>query len=554
MTQTKEERFIEKHEKINQLLRPLDMGLGLGIDALKKLGLYQPLRQGLFVGARRLLGANIKKTHQLKVEGLENLPKKGGTVLVSNHQSWLRAHGLGVGLPRPICVPSKSEFIDWPLLRHFIEFSDSIFIRRGGDEEGMQRAIERLKDGDLICIFPEGTIPGEEDIPRSAVEKDTGLLRGKTGAVRLALEAGVPIIPVGLTGTGRAFPREAYPRMEILPPLPKPYPVKIKIGKPVGFNGYTGRTLNRDELRDQTKKVMKAISNLIDHKQNYIPIEVPMKELPRHSKIGVLVLHGFTSDLKTVDGLKPYLDKLHLKSSFPVLRGHGTKFQDLNGVTYKDWIADAEKALNTLSKSVDKVILVGLSMGGLISLELGIRHPDKIAGVVTVGAALKFADPLSVLTPLLSKIVPYWPSPKAFHDKNVAKNNRNYKWFPTTAFASLYEFTKLAEKRLPKFKLPLLVIHSKKDQIISPRSANTIYEKVSSDHREIKWFYKSGHEMMQDMEAKEVFEAVVEFIQQFTKKAEAKPAKAAAGRKSDRLEGRTLTVTARACSHAHGRL
>jgi len=528
MTASKHERFVEKHEKINQLLKPFDFGLGLGIDALKKVGLYQPLRQGLFVGARRLLGMNIKKTHQLKVEGTENLPKKGGAVLVSNHQSWLDAQVLGVGLPRPICFLAKSEFIDWPFLRHFIEFSDSIFIRRGGDEEGLQRAIDRLKNGDLICVFPEGTIPGEEDIPRSAVEKDTGLLRGKTGAIRLALEAGVPVIPVGLTGTGRAFPPEAYPRMEILPPLPRPYPVKIKIGKPVGFNGHTGKTLSREDLRDQTKKVMKAISQLIDHKQNYIPIEVPMKELPRHNKLGVLVLHGFTSHAKTVDGLKPYLDKLHLKSSFPYLRGHGTKFQDLNGVTYKDWIADAEKALNSLSKTVDKVIVVGLSMGGLVSLELGIRHPDKIAGVVTVGAALKFADPLSVLTPLLSKIVPYWPSPKAFHDKELAKNSKNYKWFPTTAFASLYEFSKLMEKRLPKFKLPLLVIHSKKDQIIAPRSANIIYEKVSSDHRDIKWFFKSGHEMMQDMEAKGVFEAVVEFIQQFTKKAEAKTPKAAA--------------------------
>src|SRR5262245_48950574 len=295
MTAAKHERFIEKHEKINQLLKPFDFGLGLGIDALKKVGLYQPLRQGLFVGARRLLGMNIKKTHQLKVEGAENLPKKGGAVLVSNHQSWLDAQVLGVGLPRPICFLAKSEFIDWPLLRHFIEFSDSIFIRRGGDEEGLKRAIDRLNSGELICVFPEGTIPGEEDIPRSAVEKDTGLLRGKTGAIRLALEAGVPVIPVGLTGTGRAFPPEAYPRMEILPPLPRPYPVKIKIGKPVGFNGHTGKTLSREDLRDQTKKVMKAISQLIDHKQNYVPIEVPMKELPRHNKLGVLVLHGFTS-------------------------------------------------------------------------------------------------------------------------------------------------------------------------------------------------------------------------------------------------------------------
>src|SRR5262249_44766729 len=229
-------------------------------------------------------------------------------------------------------------------------------------------------------------------------EKDTGLLRGKTGVVRLALKAGVPIVPVGLTGTGKAFPPEAYPRMEIAP-LPKPYPVKIKVGKPITFNGHTGKELTREELREQTKRVMKAISHLVDHKQNYIPLDVPVKELPRYNKLGVLVLHGFTSHLKTVDGLKPYLEKHSLKSSFPILRGHGTRFQDLNGVTSRDWVADAEKALLDLSKTVDKVVVVGLSMGGLVALELGLKHPDKIAGVVTVGAALKFADPLSALTP-----------------------------------------------------------------------------------------------------------------------------------------------------------
>jgi carboxylesterase len=522
MVQPHEERFVEKHEKLNQLLKPLDVGIEAGVTVLKKLKVYDPIRNSLFHGAKKVLGYQLKNVHQLKVEGLENLPKKGGMILAVNHQSWLDAQILGVGFPQKVCFLAKSEFVDWPLLRHFIEFSDSIFIRRGGDEKGLEEAVLRLKKGDTVCIFPEGTIPGEEDIPRSAVEKDTGLLRGKTGAVRLALKAGVPIVPVGLSGTGKAFPPEAYPRMEILPPFPKPYPVKIKIGKPIHFNGLSGKELSREELRIETKKVMKAISSLIDHKENYIPLNVPMKELPKYNKVGVLLLHGFTSHLKTVEGLKPYLEKHHLKFSMPMLRGHGTRFQDLEGVTYHDWYADAERALLKLAKTVDKVVVVGLSMGGLVALELGMKHPDKVAAVVTVAAALKFADPLSGLTKVISKVVPYWPSPNAFNDKRLAKNNENYKWFPTSAFASLYEYSQKVEKELPKLKVPILILHSKKDQIIAPKSANIIYEKISSDHRDIKWFRKSGHEMMQDLEAKEVFQTIIDYILQFTKKAEAK--------------------------------
>jgi len=519
MTKQAHDRFVEKHERLNKLLRPLDLGLGAGVNVLKKLKVYDPLRRTLFDGARNIVHYNLKKMHNLKVEGLENLPKKGGAILASNHQSWLDAQVLGVALHRPVCFLAKSEFIEWPLLRHFVELSNSIFIRRGGDEKGLEDATARLKKGELICIFPEGTIPGEEDIPRSAVEKDTGLLRGKTGAVRLALKAKVPIIPIGLTGTGKAFPPEAYPRMEVSP-LPKPLPVKIKVGKPIHLNGHFGKEPTREQLRGETKKVMKAISHLVDHKENYIPLEVPIKELPKYNKVGVLVLHGFTSHLRTVDGLKPYLQKLHIKSSFPVLKGHGTKFQDLNGVTHREWYHDAEKAFLQLSKQVDKVVVVGLSMGGLVALELAMKHANKIAGVVTVGAALKFADPLSALTPIMSKVVPYWPSPNAFRDKKLAKNSRNYKWFPTSAFASLYDYAQRIEKDLRKVKVPILIIHSKKDQIIAPRAANIIYEKVSSEYRDIKWFYKSGHEMMQDLESKEVFHSIVHFIQQFNKGAE----------------------------------
>ena len=179
-------------------------------------------------------------------------------------------------------------------------------------------------------------------------------------------------------------------------------------------------------------------------------------------------------------------------------------------------------SLLQLAKQVDKVIVVGLSMGGLVSLELAMKHANKIAGIVTVGAALKFADPLSGLTPLMSKLIPYWPSPNAFHDKKLAKNSRNYKWFPTRAFASLYAYAQKIEKDLPKVKVPILVIQSKKDQIISPKAANLIYEKVSSDYRDIHWFYKSGHEMMQDLEAKDVFQTILSFVQHFQKGVEAR--------------------------------
>lgn len=516
------ETLSETHEKISKILLPLDKSLGLGFQLLKKTKVYDGLKNTLYEGGKTLSSFNIKTFNRLKVFGLEKLPPKGGYLLAANHQSWLDPQVLTVGIPRKIHFLIKSELTQWPLVRHFVEISHTIIIRRQGDEKALSEAADLLKKGEVVCIFPEGTIPGEEEIPRWAINKQTGLLDGKTGVIRLAQKASVPIVPVGISGTGRAFPPEAYPRMDIHP-LPKPHPVKLRIGKPISLRQYSGKNLSREELRNETKKVMRTISALVDHTQNYIPLDIPMEEIPQYNKIGVLLLHGFTSGKDAVSGLLPHLEKLKIPYKMPVLRGHQSRFQDLQGVTYKDWVADAEKALLELSKTVDKLIVVGLSMGGLVTLKLAMDHADKIAGIVTIAAALKFADPLAGFSKVLSKVVPYWPGPKTFNDKNLAKNNTNYKWFPTKTFVSLYDFAKVIEENLYKVKVPILVVHSKEDHVISASAANTIYEKVASPHREIKWFYKSGHEMMQDMEAEDVFKAIDEFVLKFRKTPSAIP-------------------------------
>jgi carboxylesterase len=516
-----------REDFVFNLLKPIDYGIGLSLDALKKFDLMEPTSQLAMNSIKKLLYLQYSKMNSLKVEGKKNVPNTGGVIFACNHQSWADAQVLGSSCPRIIHFIAKAMFKDFPVLRHLIDLNQGIYVTRAPKsknktKEELKNVIQALKQGKAVAIFPEGTIPGEEDIPRRAVEPETGLLRGRSGVIRLALEAGVPIVPVGVSGTGRAFPPEIFPRLEVLR-LPGNTPMKIKFGKPLYYKKYFGKDLGstvtgRKTLRELTNKLMKEISDIVDHKMNYIPLDVPIKPEPKYNKLGVLLLHGFTSSLDTVNGLVPHLKKAKIDYEMPVLRGHGTRYQNMSGVKAKDWFADAEKALLTLSKRVDKVVIVGLSMGGLVSLNLGIKHPSKIAGVITVAAALKFADPLSGLTPILSKAVKYWPSPNAFQDMKLAKKSTNYEKFATDAFCSLYSYAKTTEKKLGKLKTPIRILQSKKDQIVSPVSANIIYENVGSPLREIVWFNKSGHEMMQDLESKKVFEAIMEFVVKFQKK------------------------------------
>ncbi len=506
----------EREQLVFAMMSPLDTGLDLTMKAAEKAGLYGPFKEHLYDLVRQSLRFNFEKTNKLEILGAENVPQEGGMILAANHQSWLDVQVIVASSPRPVHFLAKSEFKNWPVLRHLIELSDSIFVNRGGDKDALQTAVEKLKEGWVVAIFPEGTIPGEEDIPRSATEPHTGLLRGKTGAIRLALGAKVPIVPVGISGTGKAFPPEVYPRLELLRP-PGKDPITIQFGKPISYEEYYDKEIDRAMLRNLTNQLMERISSLVDHSKGYIPMTVPRPDFPQYDKIGVLLLHGFTSSLKTVDGLVPYLEKENIPYRMPILRGHGTKYQDMKGTTAKDWYEDAEKALLDLAQEVDAVVVVGLSMGGLVALQLAMEHKDIVAGLATVAAALKFKDPLSVLTPILAKVVPYWPSPNSFNDESRKVLSENYPKFATDAFASLYKYGKEIESRLPEVEVPIRILQSRKDQIVKPVAANIIYEKVSSVHRDISWYEKSGHEMMQDLEADAVFNDLIDYITKFRK-------------------------------------
>jgi carboxylesterase len=519
---------MEKYQLLNETLKPIDRVLDLSFSALRKANLYDPFKTSLYETTRMLLNAQFKLQNQLKVYGAENVPKEGGCIYAINHQSWLDAQVVTAASPRKVSFLAKSEFTDWPLLHHVIDLTDAVYIRRGGDDDTLEQISGRLREGTCVGIFPEGTIPGEEDVPRWDVEPETGLLRGKTGVVRLALQSGAPIVPVGLSGTGRAFPPEAYPRLQEFP-LPRPAGIEIRFGEPIYLKKRADEEISYEQLRGMTDRVMRAISHLVDHSMGYEPMSVPVevKEKPNalpsipyrnerkaeKSRVGVLILHGFTSHVSCVSDLRFPVEEMGLPYRVPILRGHGGEWTDLRGVKASDWYEDAENALLDLLEECRKVIVVGLSMGGLVALDLAAQHRKKVVGVITLAAALRFQDPLAFASPVLSKLVPSWPGPKSFHDKALEKQrNRNYPKFPTAAFVELYKYSKHVENRLSFVSANALVIHSRKDQIIKPCAAEIIHDRIGSKARRLLWFERSGHEMLLDMEAPEVTRAVAEQI------------------------------------------
>ncbi|MFX1238232.1 MAG: 1-acyl-sn-glycerol-3-phosphate acyltransferase [Promethearchaeota archaeon] len=179
------------------------------------------------------------------------LPKEGAAVICSNHNSEWDVILNAVACQqegRRLYQMAKESLFQIPLVNAWIRIHLAFPLIRGDHDEGAYRfAIERLKEGELVMIYPEGTTHGGPDI-----------LEGHTGAVRLAIEAKVPIIPVGITGTENSFPKHAkmfiFGKMSVFK-MGKPFTEHVQyFDKPIP---------DFDELKRLTDLLMQGIKELL---------------------------------------------------------------------------------------------------------------------------------------------------------------------------------------------------------------------------------------------------------------------------------------------------
>lgn len=185
---------------------------------------------------RALCWLLLKIFWRMEIIGIENLPKSGGLIIASNHVSYLDPAVLAASLNRKIYFIAKKEIFKNGFISFIFKNLNAISVdRKNADILAFKKAINILKEEKVLGIFPEGERSSDGDLQEL-----------KSGAIRIALKTGVPILPVAIIGT-----HKIYPRGLIFPILFK-HKIIVRYGTP----HYLDKLKLRDKIYQQEELIL----------------------------------------------------------------------------------------------------------------------------------------------------------------------------------------------------------------------------------------------------------------------------------------------------------
>ena len=215
--------------------------------------------------SRVLAGPFLRLLWRPEITGVEHIPAEGGAILASNHLSIVDSIFLPFMVDRPVTFAAKSEYFTGtrPIDRFtsaYMRATNQLSVDRAQARAGqdmLEAALGLLREGALFGIYPEGT--------RSP---DGRLYRGRTGIGWLALNSGLPVIPVAMSGTDR-----------VLPPghrVPRVGKIRVTVGEPLTFERYQDLPSPARQRRAITDEVMRSIQALSG--QEYVPVYASVRK------------------------------------------------------------------------------------------------------------------------------------------------------------------------------------------------------------------------------------------------------------------------------------
>ncbi|MBN2223426.1 MAG: alpha/beta fold hydrolase [Deltaproteobacteria bacterium] len=216
-------------------------------------------------------------------------------------------------------------------------------------------------------------------------------------------------------------------------------------------------------------------------------------------KVGVLLVHGYMASPEEMRPLYEYLTAQGLTVYNVRLAGHGTSPYDLTTRSWEEWFYTARIGYTVLTTLVDKIFICGFSMGGALSWHLAAANPPKLAGIVSISAAMILRSRASFLAPFIDfvdytmKLFGMGKTPVEFIPNHPENPHINYFKNPVHGVDQLLELVSVVRKELPRIMTPALIIQGGKDPTVDPESAEEYYDTIASKTKGLVWVDSPYH-------------------------------------------------------------
>lgn len=200
------------------------------------------------------------------------------------------------------------------------------------------------------------------------------------------------------------------------------------------------------------------------------------------------------------------------------LTGHATQPEDMIRSRWTDWTASVEDGYNLLGGLTENIFLIGLSMGGVLSLLMSSRL--KVKGVIAMSAPSRLPSDYPVwFLEFISRFIRFSPKSKeppgsGWFDKAAYQEQVVYGMNPVRSAAELKKLILQMHAALPRLTVPVLLMHSRDDTYVLPDNMEDIYQRLVNASDKTKLYLRgSGHNLPRDASREQVFHSAVEFIQ-----------------------------------------
>jgi len=228
-------------------------------------------------------------------------------------------------------------------------------------------------------------------------------------------------------------------------------------------------------------------------------------------KIGIFLIHGFFQSPEEFRQIANQLAENNITVYCPCLPSYSnhknTSLIEFLNINISNWQKEVEKAFLNFQKVVEKVYVGGISLGANLSILLASQYP--VEGVISLGGAIYLSPALRFAQKIGPVVI------------RLLVNEDNAPFFQVAPEISILDMTKLFKETktaLTNIKAPILIIHSKNDKMVLPKSAKYIYKKVSSKDKKLVFIdnkQKNGHGLVCENFSSRVLEEILKFIPRF---------------------------------------